>query len=74
MMLIPFGSSVGSELRIVNFFDDAFSSSRWKRSVVLLIDELSGIFLASDAIRDDFLRTLRGIQHSTKEHCRCGNV
>jgi hypothetical protein len=44
-------------------FSAAFSSSKWNRSVVLLIDELSEISRASEAIRDDFLRTLRGIKH-----------
>lgn len=65
-----FWSSVGSELRIDKITSPTtlsafFSSSKWNRSVVLLIDELSEISRASEAIRDDFLRTLRGIKHSS---------
>ena len=64
-----FWSSVGSELQTDKItspttFSAVFSSSKWNRSVVLLIDKLSEISRASDAIRDDFLRTLRGIRHS----------
>jgi len=46
-------------------FSAVFSSSKWNRSVVLLIDELSEISRASESIRDDFFCTLRGIKHSS---------
>ena len=72
-----FWSSVGGALQYASRksfslsssanFIDAFMESNWDKSIVLLIDELSEMLLAPDAIRDSFLRALRTIRHSNRE-------
>ena len=72
-----FWSSIGGALQYANdrlfsistaeSFIDAFVTSSWDRSVVLLIDDLSEILLASEEIRNSFLGTFHRIQQSQSE-------
>lgn len=48
-------------------FIDAFAADQWEKPVVLLIDELSEILLASEQIQMEFLRALRTIRHTGRE-------
>jgi hypothetical protein len=45
-------------------FFATFAAHAWQRGIVLLVDELSELFRAKPAIRDDFLRALREVRNN----------
>ena len=59
--------SISTKISSPETFHEAFAKREWDRPIVLLIDELSRLTLAPSEIKDNFLYTLREVQHNKRE-------
>lgn len=61
------------ELKISSQSDflDPFHVNKWSRKVVLLLDELSVLFSASDHVRNQCLSALRELKNDREEYAVC---